>query len=153
MGLMEQLPLQNWGQKTKPYLSSTVAAVTMPFGREQIPGSSHYLSLPVGIPFPDPLPSSPDPHHQAEEEVDNRQSCCAPFGGDKGSVSFTFPPYFQKWDNKCCTIFSGAVECRISPASYFPTGMLSSEHFCLLALHPEISRFSLLPLPCMQFNF
>lgn len=142
MGLMEPPPLQNGGEKQNPVscLSPTVVAVTMPFGREQIPGSSHYLSLSVGISIPDPLPSS-DPHRQAGEEADNRQCCCTPFGGDKGPVSFTFTRYLQKRDNKCCAVFSGAVELKISPASSFPTGILSSEHFCPLALPEQANLF------------
>ena len=133
MGLMEQLPLQSWGEKNKTlFIIHWCCRHYAPWERTD----SRQQALPVltcGPPIPRSSAlltrSTPSGWEGGQQMV-----LLHSFWWGQGSLSVTFTQYFQKRDDKYCTMFSGAVEFRISPASYFPTGMLSSEHFCSLLL-------------------
>lgn len=120
MELIEpQLPLQNWGERSQQYLSSTLVAVTMPFGRET--DSRHAVIIcPClwWLWFPGPLPFLFRQHHQTEKRGKQQAGMRTHFvsrrinslGQRRGPISFMFAWYIQKQGNKCSTTFSVVLE-------------------------------------------
>lgn len=133
MGLMEPPPLQNGEEKQNPVpvYHPLLLQLLCPFGREnRFQAAVITCVLVRGHLNPRSSALVRSTPNQAEEEADNRQSCCTPFNWGQGTcVRLHLHGTFKNGIINA-TVFSGAVELKISPASSFPTGILSSEHFC-----------------------